>query len=287
LAQDSPVAFELFIDWLYSNNKQARNFCLTGATDSESWRLYAGEAYVLADKLVAVDFSRFALSRVIQNAHLLDVYDMEFIYEDTLPNTPLRLFAARWARWRCSLRPTLWESSHNGELQRERRYREPHMDNQIVLDPRGFEIEHWYSECGRTGAPCNHATVQTGSNPTTNVRTTPDLPRTWSKRERHDHSTQAKTLLTAFFVASSSALVKLAPIALIIGVLVMIIVVSVTYCHCGPCHCCSSYQCHHWCTHHSFLFCDDCSDCQCCGGFPFCCFVWCCCRDGYNDGRCC
>jgi hypothetical protein len=87
LAHDNPIAFELFIDWLYSNNKQTQNFRFTGATDSKLWRLYAGEAYILADKFLAIDFSKFALSKVIQNAHLLDVYDMESIYEHPAKHT--------------------------------------------------------------------------------------------------------------------------------------------------------------------------------------------------------
>jgi hypothetical protein len=296
LTHDNPIAFELFIDWLYSNNKQAQNFCLTGTTDSKSWELYAVEACIIADKFFADDFSKFALGKVVQNAHLLDVYDMERIYEDTLPNSALRRFAARWARWRYHLQPTLWESSRNREFQRDRCRWESHMENQTVVDPRGFEIEHWYAECSRTGAPCHHATVQTGSDPTTNVQKTPDLPRVWSKRERHNRFTQTKTLLPAFLVAYSSTLVKLGVATLILGILVMVVAVSITYCHCGhcsgchgcgPCRGCNCYPCHHWCTHHAFLFCCSCGDCEYCGGFPFCWCVQCCCRDGYdNDGSC-
>ena len=288
-AQDSPIAFRLFIDWLYSNHK--RDPHCTGTIYSDAWRFYAGEACILADKLIATDFAEFTLSRVIQYAHLLDVYDMEFIYENTRLNAPLRLFANQWVRWRCCLQPTLWESSRNGEFQRQRRRHEPNMDNTNTPDPRGFEIKHWYSECGRTGASCNHATVQTGTNPFTNVQTTPDLSRMWSKRERHDHFTQAKILLPAFCVAYSSVLVKLGVTVLMMGLLLMVILLSVHYCHCGHCHCsgchgcrpCSCYPCHHWCTHHAFLLCCDCSTCQYCGGFPFCWCVMCCCRDGYDD----
>ena len=211
LAQDSPIAFQLFVDWLYSSNKQAQDFRLTRSIHSDAWRFYAGEACILADKLIAVDFTEFTLSMVVEYAHLLDVYDMEFIYEKTMANAPLRLFANRWVQWRCRIQPTLWESSHNREFQLQRRRRDkPNSHNQTMPDPRGFEIRHWYSECGRMEASCNHATtVQPGSNSFTNVQATPDLSRTWSKRERHGRFTQAKTLLPAFFVAYSLVLVTI------------------------------------------------------------------------------
>ena len=180
--------------------------------------------------------------------------DKEFLsltivqYENTLPNTPLRLFAARWARWRCTSQPTLWESSHNRELQHDRRGRGRHTTNQTVSDPRVFKIEHWYSECSRTERMCNHATVQTRSNSTTNPRETLDFPRVWSKRERHKHFTKAKTLLTAFFVAYGSTLSStLSFVTLIIAVLIAIVVVSVTCCHCGPCSGCHGCVPCRWC----------------------------------------
>jgi hypothetical protein len=65
LARGHPIAFELFIDWLYSNNKQVQNFRSTGATDNESWRLYAAETYIVADGFIATDFSKFALGKVV------------------------------------------------------------------------------------------------------------------------------------------------------------------------------------------------------------------------------
>ena len=48
---------------------------------------------------ILTGIAEFTLGMVIQYAHLLDVHDMEFIYENTLPNAPLRLFANRWVRW--------------------------------------------------------------------------------------------------------------------------------------------------------------------------------------------
>ncbi|OCL07429.1 hypothetical protein AOQ84DRAFT_377688 [Glonium stellatum] len=159
LSHDNPIAFGLFIDWLYDSNKSPQNFKIDKKVDSEVWKYYAEDACILANKLFATDFSKFSLSKLIQNAHTLDIHSMEYIYEETLPTTPVRLFCAQWACWRCSSRPTLWESTRNLELRKDRRY----LHNRIAEDPRRYEIEHWYSDCGRTGSPCSHATVQTGS----------------------------------------------------------------------------------------------------------------------------
>lgn len=302
LADDNPTAFELFIGWLYSNEKDSLNYSPTQQPDTESWKVHAVEAYIVGDRFLATDFSRYALSKVIQNANLLDIYDIEAIYEDVLPTSPLRLFAAPWIRWRVSSQPHLWETAHSLQLQRDRRPHEPNLANQVVYDPRSLELEHWYSDCGRTGTVCGHNTNAVGPATTLDVSPKAYLRRTWKKRDRHARPTQAKTLIPAFLVAYSSILIKIGVMALGVAIFIVVIVVSIRYCHCGNCQCggcdcqschhpsrrcCDCYPCHVWCTHHAFLFCCSTKSCQCCGGFPFCCFVWCCCQDGYHDGVCC
>ncbi|KIX06486.1 uncharacterized protein Z518_04462 [Rhinocladiella mackenziei CBS 650.93] len=196
LANENPAAFELFLDWLYSNNKDALDFSVAGTsdTDDKAWKVFAVKASMIADKFLVADFAKFALGKVIQYASLLDVFDMETVYEEVPAGTPIRLFAARWVRFRLSQRPNLWESSHSRQFQKDRRRREPARGSDIghaVLDPRSFEIVHWFNECGRTGAACGHATIPVpapvsarSSKTTTGKAKKEDLDRVWQKRKQ-------------------------------------------------------------------------------------------------------
>ncbi|KAF1993962.1 hypothetical protein P154DRAFT_582254 [Amniculicola lignicola CBS 123094] len=120
LGQYNPNTFKLFLDWLYRNSKRAHDYRLGRSEDPMLWKAYASEAYILGTKLLAPEFTKFAFGMVIQYANLLDVFDMESVYEETQRDDPLRLFAGAWARWRCLKEPTLWESSHNADFQHDR-----------------------------------------------------------------------------------------------------------------------------------------------------------------------
>ena len=273
LEHDDSFAFQLFVDWLYldTSRKSPTDFDIDHTPNGEAmgWKTAAERAWIIGDKLQAVEFTQYALGKVIQYAELLDIHCMEYIYESALPNSALRLFCSEWVSWWVLQNRSrhLWESTRNREFQRDRQ-RGLYSGAQ---DPRRFEVQHWYSQCGKLKTPCQHATRPT-QKPTTSRPAEQQSAPAPSTRDR------LRTIMGQICVVAIFVILGLVGL----GFIAIPIVLPIVYCDRG-CHGCDCYPCHYWCTHHAFLFCCDCSNCQVCGGFPFCCFVQCCCRDGYTN----
>ena len=284
LEQDDSFAFQLFVDWLYlhTRRKAPTNFDLYHKPNSNStgWVTAAERAWILGDKLQAVEFTQYALGKVIQYAELLDIHCMERIYETALPDSALRLFCSEWVSWWVDRNRSrhLWESTRNRELQRDRR----RGLRERPRDPRRFEVLHWYSPCGKLGTPCQHATRSTERRRPNTQRRSAE-PRRDEQRNARGRPTRGALATVVINISIVAAYAFLGIVGL--GLVAITIALPIVYCHNGchnGCHCCDCYPCHHWCANHGLPFCCDLSDCQECGGFPFCCCVEWCCRDGYK-----
>jgi hypothetical protein len=110
LHDDNPVAFELFVEWLYSNKKEYRHAPRDWLNEQRptTWGLYSVEAYVIGDKLMAETFRPFALAHVLDSAKYFDKRDIEIILDTTGPHDPVYKFTCSWVRWRCRQDPILW-----------------------------------------------------------------------------------------------------------------------------------------------------------------------------------
>lgn len=152
LHDDNPAAFELFLDWLYSNKTEPIRHEPDKLTN---WNIYPVEAYALGDKLMADDLRPFALKKAIDSARYFDRRDIEIIFELTGPHDPLYRFTCRWLRWRCREDPFLWADSRNEILQTERSRLEP-IGSIAGKDPLAFVQQHWLEPCCEISRLCRH-----------------------------------------------------------------------------------------------------------------------------------
>ena len=238
LPEDDPDAFELFLGWLYGNNKEvepsAPPLYERGVWQLDLWTLYPAEAYVIGDKFMARDFSKYAFCKIIQHAQLLHVYDMETIYQEVKADDPLRLFAKQWVRWRCSQRPDLWASSQSMGLQRDRHLRQGRSGTRQVpvLDPRRIQIDHWYSICGLVGHDCEHLPATCGATTFENDKKAEEktiFRRLWAKSASFNRPTRAWVLLRAFLVAYGTRLIMLAIVVLGVWVVANVLLYSMRF----------------------------------------------------------
>ena len=251
LPDQNPKAFALFVEWLFlsTGDKNYQNFDPDAGLykDSYPWRRRSVTSWLLAEHIRAPEFSKYALAKVVQNAELLDIFQLEDIYENAPLNSPLRRFISLWVPWKVrNTNPHLWDSTRNREFRQDR------IGSQGTLDPRRFEIDHWYADCSSSRSPCDHATVnttKTGEATDTNVELTP--------RELYRQNTRITG--NAKF---DRMIGPLAPLILAYGwyiagagVLVGVIFVLIVFCpqhllvvnppECHPTNCnCSSHQCH-------------------------------------------
>lgn len=198
LHDDNPAAFELFLDWLYSNKNEPTPGI---AYELTNWNLYPVEAYALGDKLMADAFRPIALKHVIYSARYFDRRDIEIAFELTGSHDPLYHFICRWLRWRCREDPQLWLKSHNAVLQTERQRQEP-ATSVAGKDPRQFFIQHWFELCCETSRTCEH---QTAASTVTFYECEDDLElgkarlrRAWIRRKAYGYRRQSRSILVAY-----------------------------------------------------------------------------------------
>lgn len=151
LADDDPVAFDLFTQWVRTpQNPITYN---PEQYSEEPWLSNAAAAWVLAAKLRAVDhFQKYALSQFIQNCALAAFGPWEYIEREAAPRSPLRRFSDHWVAWNSHLAGAgVNEFSGIQAAQRAR------LVTKGTRDPRIYDIEHWYSSCGDKFEPgCTH-----------------------------------------------------------------------------------------------------------------------------------
>lgn len=149
LREDDPVAFTLFVEWLYLHSRDKTTTVELSQTDTEEWRAYAERAWVIADKFNAPLFREYAFAKVIQNAMLMDSTRIQYINDNAEESSPICIFIGELVRWRnlvSSLRhnPRALASHPGGGV-----------------DPRRYPIQHWSEQCGQSGdLDCVHKPPQ-------------------------------------------------------------------------------------------------------------------------------
>ena len=188
LADDDPVAFKLFVHWMYSWDKEPLIY--NPATSLSEWSLEIAEsAWMPADKLIAPEFGKYALAQFVQHVHLMTAERLATVYTQTSRDSPLRLFCSRWIAF-C-------RGSKNNDVSKVLQ-RNEHEELNISIqgssdDPRRYETGHWYEPCGKSMAPeCLHGT----NTPQTNW---PQMRQPWTSWPR-----LRTVLLYAALVRSSS-----------------------------------------------------------------------------------
>jgi hypothetical protein len=150
LGEDDPVAFDMFVHWLLQ--KEEPISYKPNSYSEEPWRSKSATAWLLARKLRAAQFKRFALSQFVQNCALSDLSTWVCIEKEAVSKSPLRRFSEHWIAWNFHL--AAGGPSELADLEAAQR---ANLVTQTTRDPRIYDLEHWYSDCGDNLNPsCSH-----------------------------------------------------------------------------------------------------------------------------------
>lgn len=143
-----PLNFEMFLQWTV-HPAPSISYDPDMDQPQEPWLSNAATTWLLGKMLeCSDDFDRYALSQFIQNCAFMAFGPWELI-EKEVPKGSLRLFSNHWVAWNYRLAGP--DPNEYSGLRAAIRSNTP------VRDPRIFDIEHWYSECGRYRQPrCLH-----------------------------------------------------------------------------------------------------------------------------------
>jgi len=150
---DDPLVFEMFLEW--SKRPKRPIHYHPGQYSEEPWISNAVPAWMLAHRLGVPRFEMYALSQFIQNCAIAIKGPWKFI-EDNVPSTSsLFRFGAHWVAWNTSL-SGIGANEYTGL----RAAVNAAQVNNSTRDPRIYDLDHWYSDCGyKINPKCEHDPV--------------------------------------------------------------------------------------------------------------------------------
>ena len=150
LLEDDPEVFEQFVEWMYdlSPDRMPPMYDCSLSTLSYVPRMKNPERnWILADKLVAIQYSKFALAHFIQGVQITPASVFVQIVQETMPRSALHLFVLEWVAF------SRFHRFHAG------RSLEGFSEFGLItdMDPRQASLDHWYDECARNSQKtCHH-----------------------------------------------------------------------------------------------------------------------------------
>lgn len=141
-----PLIFDIFLQWISS--PAPRVAYDPDSLPQEPWLSHAAKTWLLGKRLQCSDhFDKYALSQFIQHCAFMAFGPWEMIEKEASKGS-LSYFSDHWVAWNYNLAgPGVNEYSGL----RATSLSVP------ARDPRTFDIEHWYSECGKYMRPrCLH-----------------------------------------------------------------------------------------------------------------------------------
>jgi hypothetical protein len=150
LTEDDPLAFDMLAHWLVQKDEPI--FYRPNQYSGEPWRSLSASAWFLATKLCATQFKKYALSQFVQNCALSDLSTWEHIENTSPPKSSMRRFSDHWIAWNYHLAgagPSEYEGTEAAKRAK--------LVTATTRDPRIYDLEHWYSDCGEDLNPgCSH-----------------------------------------------------------------------------------------------------------------------------------
>ncbi|KAF2973065.1 hypothetical protein GQX73_g611 [Xylaria multiplex] len=142
--------FTLYEEWIKKKPSPIR--FEAGRYSQEPWLSESLEAWVLARKLQVPDFEKYALSEFIQNCSLASFGPWDYIERAIPQGSPLRRFSDYWVAWNY-----FWVRGSASEFSGLDASRLVGRARDSTVDPRTYDIIHWYERCGDTiGSCCSH-----------------------------------------------------------------------------------------------------------------------------------
>jgi hypothetical protein len=180
-----PLIFEIFLQW--TSNPAPRLAYDPDALPQEPWLSNAATTWLLGKKLQCSDeFDKYALSQFIQNCAFM-IFGPWKLIENEATKGSLHRFSDHWVVWNHKL-----AGPGPNEYSGLRAVR-----TALIIpetDPRTYDIEHWYSECGRYMRPkCLHDPITRLEKNEEAKRPKPKPPPEWGRytelrREAHARS---------------------------------------------------------------------------------------------------
>lgn len=149
-ANDNPTVFGLFSEWIQNPSNSI-------VPAQEPWFSNAAEAWVLASKLQSEKFERYALLQFTRNCALIAFGPWDYIEKNAPPKSSIRLFSDHWVSWNFSLLAKA--NNLSNEYSGLQAVTKAKFVTPKTVDPRVFDIDHWFSSCGEQLEPsCSHNT---------------------------------------------------------------------------------------------------------------------------------
>lgn len=167
---DEPEEVHRWMRWLYSCGScrswdpyNSSHVCKEDGeldSDPDSWchlDVEAEQAYLLGDRILCVEYCRFALASFIQHVHMTDPHRIVWTHETLPTSTSLSRFVHAWLGWMKFKLDKRLEMSADEEVRAEA-YSEGFVgiDGWNTSDPRKYLIDHWSEPCSRDDRHCNH-----------------------------------------------------------------------------------------------------------------------------------
>ncbi|KAG0646120.1 hypothetical protein D0Z07_8080 [Hyphodiscus hymeniophilus] len=148
LLEFMPINFELYLQWII--NPSQPTVYDPDYLPQEPWLSNAATTWLLGRKLQCSDeFDKFALSQFVQSCAFMLYGPWEMIERQASIGS-LRRFSDHWTAWNSSFAGPE-PNEYSGLLAARDIFAPP------IRDPRLYDIEHWYSECGKYMRPrCLH-----------------------------------------------------------------------------------------------------------------------------------
>jgi hypothetical protein len=141
LIEDDPMVFDMFVDWL-DQQEDPRPY-IPLQYSPEPWRSHAATAWVFGQRIRAAQFERYALSQFITNCATVNLTVWKYIEMRAEDKSSLRRFSNHWIAWNHHLVP-----AGQGEYKDLSAAKLVSSVSDDTIDPRIFDLDHWYSVCG-------------------------------------------------------------------------------------------------------------------------------------------
>jgi hypothetical protein len=148
--EEDPEVLGMFSEW--ANKQEEPLLFEQDRVSEEPWFSKAAHAFILATKLRASKFERYALSQFIQNCAMMPFGPWAYIESEAPLKSSLRRFSSHWIAWNVHL-----AGGRAGEFDGLQAVGLAISVTDYARDPRVYDLDHWYSPCGDLLEPgCAH-----------------------------------------------------------------------------------------------------------------------------------
>lgn len=150
LPNENPDVFDLYREWIH-NPRDPEPYDPEQACE-DMWISNAASAWLLGKRLEAAWFQKYALAQFIQTCALEPFGPWKYVEMYAPPKSPLVRFSNHYIAWNL-----YFIGTGTNEFEGLNARQLVPLVDKTTHDPRVYDIEHWYSNCGnKFAAGCTH-----------------------------------------------------------------------------------------------------------------------------------